>query len=502
MKRMLIFLILFSTLFPNREINRTKKDQVPAHHYYSRNIVQDESDLIEYIESVMEGSLIPGISASIIKNNEVVWDFYGGYANIDDNILVSDETMFSLASVSKTVTATALMQLWEEGLFELDNDIDAFLPFNVNHPDFPFTPITFKMLLTHTSGIQDNWNVMPYYDGDPELELGYYLEEYLVPGGLFYSSNSSFTNSLPGNQYRYSNIGVALIGYLVEVISGQPFNEYCNENIFVPLGMENTAWFLNEIDDLSQVAYPYSLAGGSGNTCYDIGCGIYNESNPCFCDSECIYYNDCCSDYDEVCGENGSGSGDGAITFEPLNHYGYADYPSGQLRTTAGDLGKLLSAYMAGGTYNGIYILSSETIELIQTAPFPDLEPMQGLIWYYKNVNNRTLFGHNGGDLGSLTEMFMSINDQLGVIVLTNSSSYSAVIAIENALFDFAEETSFETLGDVNQDGITNIQDVIIAINFILEGIYNTTADINSDYDVNIQDIILLVNIILSFNSL
>ena len=73
--------------------------------------------------------------------------------------------MFILSSVSKTVTATALMQLYERGLFELNDDIDAYLPFEVNHPNYPSASISFKMLLTHTSGIKDNWGVMPYYNG-------------------------------------------------------------------------------------------------------------------------------------------------------------------------------------------------------------------------------------------------------------------------------------------------------------------------------------------------
>ena len=57
------------------------------------------------------------------------------------------------------------MQLFEDGLFILDDDIDEYLPFNVNHPDYPNIPITFKMLLSHTSGIKDNWSVMPYFNG-------------------------------------------------------------------------------------------------------------------------------------------------------------------------------------------------------------------------------------------------------------------------------------------------------------------------------------------------
>ena len=112
-----------------------------------------------FIESIMESDNIPGLSVAVVKGEHIVWDKSFGMANIEQNIPVSDTTMFMLASVSKTVTATALMQLWEDDLINLDEDINSYLPFNVVHPDYPNISITPKMLLTHTSGIKDNWNV-------------------------------------------------------------------------------------------------------------------------------------------------------------------------------------------------------------------------------------------------------------------------------------------------------------------------------------------------------
>ena len=302
----LIFLFFngfLSQVFGNQISNRIHQDVIHREQLNLEiNNHRDEDELIQFIESIMETHLIPGVSISIVKNGDIVWDKYFGYSNIDENIFVDENTMFILASISKTVTATALMQLFENGFFELDDDIDDYLPFNVYHPDYPLVPITFKMLLTHLSGIKDNWSVMTYYDGDPQLELSYYLNEYLAPGGEFYNSNLNFTNSMPGTNHTYTNNGAALIGLLVEEISNQPFNEYCSENIFAPLSMNNAFWFLSEIDNLDQVASPYQVTGGSGDSCFIIGCGIYDQSNPCFCDFACIDYGDCCSDYEDVCG--------------------------------------------------------------------------------------------------------------------------------------------------------------------------------------------------------
>ena len=173
-----LFIILFSLILA---IPRAHDRSMFSHNYYDRyeNENRDENELILFIEDIMNNHLIPGLSISVVKNEDIVWENYFGYANIDDEISVNDNTMFILSSVSKTITATAIMQLWEQNLFDLEEDINNHLPFNVIHPDFPQNLITFKMLLTHTSGIKDNWGVMPYYDGDSDLELGYYLEQYL-----------------------------------------------------------------------------------------------------------------------------------------------------------------------------------------------------------------------------------------------------------------------------------------------------------------------------------
>ena len=460
------------------------------------NNYRNEDELLQFIESTMQTYLVPGLSVSVVKDDNIVWEKHLGHADIANDIFVDQNTMFILSSISKTVTATALMQLFEDGFFELDDDIDNYLPFNVNHPDYPLVPITFKMLLSHTSGIEDNWGAMPYYEGDSDVELNYYLNQYLTPGGNLYNSSSNFTNSMPGTNYSYSNIGAALIGLLVEEISAQPFNEYCNENIFEPLNMDNTSWFLSEINNLDQVALPYQITSGSGDTCLEIGCGIYDESNPCFCDSACIDYGDCCSDYDDVCGEDGSGSNQGNLITQ--GNYGYADYPSGQLRTTSNNLARFMALFMNDSTYNDVEILDPNTIELIKTIHYPQVNSTQGLIWYYKNENERTLFGHNGGDIGSLTEMFISFSNNIGVVLLSNSSNYNAIVEIENAIFNFAEATDFTVIGDVNADEIINVQDIVLVVNFILNDLYSDLADLNSDGIIDVLDIVQLVNVILS----
>ena len=455
MKKFSLCLLIITTYhssYGNERLNRIPKNIIsPNQHNLGSeaNTTRNESQLLNFIETTMDTYVIPGVSVSIVKGGNIVWDKHFGYANIDENILVNRNTMFILSSASKTITATALMQLFQQNLFSLDDDIDTYLPFDINHPDYPEIPITFKMLLSHTSGIKDNWNYMPFYDGDSPIDLNYYLSQYFTPEGEFYDIDLNFTNHAPGTGFSYSNIGVALVGLLAEEISNQTFNEYCIENVFQPLGMNDTYWFLSEIENLDIVASPHQLAEGST---------------------------------------------DSLIVLE---NYGYSDYPAGQLRTTSNSLAKFLSAFINDGFYNGIQILNPETIETMKTIHYPDIAYDQGLIWYYKNLNESNLFGHGGSDLGSVTEMFLSSSDDIGIVLLSNSRNHEGMALIESSIFDFATETDFIASGDINSDSILTEDDITVLVNLILEGRYNFISDLNYDNNSDVFDLLELINIVI-----
>ncbi len=448
-KYLSLFLILIFLTFSygNQNLNRTSQEVVNLDQYNDRtNNFRDETELFNFIESTMATHFIPGLSISIAKGGNIVWNNHFGYANINENTLVDENTMFILSSASKTITATALMHLFQQDLFMLNDDVADYLPFDVNHPEYPEVPITFKMLLSHTSGIKDNWNFMPYYNGDSPLELDYYLNQYFTPGGDFYDSDLNFTDYTPGTSFSYSNNGVALIGLLVEEISGQSFDEYCIENIFDPLGMDDAYWFLSEIENLNKVAFPHQLAPGLTSS------------------------------------------------LSVLENYGYSDYPAGQLRTTSNNLAKFMITFMNNGMYNGIEILNPETIEIMKAVHYPNIASDQGLIWYYRYLNEGTVFGHSGGDLGSATDMFISFSNDVGVVILSNSS-HGGMTQIGNAVFEYAEATDFTSTGDLNSDEIINNEDISILINLILAREYIFIADLNTDNNLDIFDLLYLIEL-------
>ena len=168
--------------------------------------------------------------------------------------------------------------------------INDYLDFGVSVPGYSES-ISFKMLLTHTSGIADGSALddQYYYGEDSPVSLDYFLRNYLVPGGEYYNASENFHDFEPGTSHEYSNEGSALIAVLVEQITGVSFVTYCRENIFNPLDMSNTFWRLGNAT--GTIVQPYDYVSGSN---------------------------------------------------KEIQHYTFTDYPNGGLRSTAKDLHKFL----------------------------------------------------------------------------------------------------------------------------------------------------------------
>lgn len=331
------------------------------------NEINNTTDFNTYLQEEMEDQNIPALSVLIFEEDSILYEQYLGKAHIQLDVTLQKEHLFLLASVSKVFTATALLQLYEDGLFDLDDKINDYLPFNVNIPDYN-TDITFRMLLTHTSAIADGdaLDDQYYYSEDSPVALDYFLENYLVANGDFYNENENFHAFNPGSEHEYSNIGNALIGLLVQGISGIEFDEYCKQNIFEPLEMNNTFWRLGEI--FQTIVRPYNYANGE---------------------------------------------------YEMLEHYTFTDYPNGGLRSTAEDVFKFLSAFVQDGTANNYQLLNATTINEMITPQIPSIDEEVGLhLFLFDDENN--LWGHDGGEAGVATIVGFNPTTKVGAIVLAN----------------------------------------------------------------------------------
>ena len=188
---------------------------------------------------------MPGAAVMVVRDGDVIFQKCYGLANIEKNLLVTGNTNFRLASVTKQFTAMSILMLIERGKLKLETTLkDIF-------PDFPEygNNITIKNLLQHTSGLID------YEDLIPDTARVQVKDKDVLE--LLIKTDSTYFQ--PGSQHRYSNTGYALLALTVEIISGKSFRDFLRDNIFQPLEMNNTLAFENNINKVPNRAYGYSI---------------------------------------------------------------------------------------------------------------------------------------------------------------------------------------------------------------------------------------------------
>jgi CubicO group peptidase (beta-lactamase class C family) len=342
-------------------------------------------ELDSFITSKMQEAKIPGLAAAIVMGDSVRWSQGYGFANVAAKTPVTVDTLFELASISKTVTAAAVMQLVEAGTLDLDGDVADALGFAVRNPNFPDTPLTMRMLLTHTSSIVENDALDLQVMGQiSPVSLSDYIHGIVVPGGKYYDATKNFDPNAPGTKHIYSNPAVAAAGFVVETKAAVPFDDRVKATIFAPLGMTESSFRLPGLDP-SHIATPYDSDGTT-----EVG-------NP-----------------------------------------DYPDFPAGELRTSVAQFTRFLLAMMNGGAVGSARILSSATVDEMFRVQDASVDPDQGLIWYFEPHAGRSILGHNGADVGSSTIMGFDPQTMTGAIVFTNSNVYMSD--------DVAREATFESI--------------------------------------------------------
>ena len=300
----------------------------------------------------------PGAVVSIVKDGQVL--FEKGYGVSDEKTRTPVDpkrTLFRPGSTSKLFTWTAVMQLVEQGKLDLDVDVNKYLDFKI--PPLDGQPITLRQIMTHRAGFEERIKDLVAFDAsDPDLR------EVL-------SGNMPARIYPAGTASAYSNYATGVAGYIVQRVSGMPFNDYIERNIFGPLNMKHSS-FRQPLPDAIKA---------------DMSVG-YEES-----------------------GKPGKG-------FEVVNIP-----PAGSLSSTGEDMAHFMIAHLADGKYGDAQILRPETARMMHTTitrPFPDLNGI-ALGFYQTNINGHRVIAH-GGDLNYFhSDLFLFLDDHVGLFVSVNA---------------------------------------------------------------------------------
>lgn len=187
---------------------------------------RDSAVLARLTDDARVGLGVPGLSAAVASGEAVVWAQGFGTADLEQQVPVRADTVFRIASISKPITATAVMQLVERGLVSLDDPIQRYVP---GFPRKPQGEVRVRHLLTHTSGIRHyRGNEFGLHDAFPTLDRAI---------AVFKDDPLEFA---PGEKYLYSTYGYNLLAGVVETVSGRSFDDYLRANVFAPAGMTAT----------------------------------------------------------------------------------------------------------------------------------------------------------------------------------------------------------------------------------------------------------------------
>jgi CubicO group peptidase (beta-lactamase class C family) len=325
----------------------------------------DPADLAAFLDEFFDQNLeelsVPGAAIVVVKDGEVLLSKGYGFADLERQIPVDPEqTIMRVGSVSKLFTATAAMQLVEQGLLDLDTDVNQYLN-ALQIPEDYSEPVTLDQLLTHTAGFEDRIIGTVTHSAAELLPLGEYLE-----------GNAPKRVLEPGSVHSYSNYSFALTGQLIEEVTGTPFAQYVDENILQPLGMSRST-FAQPV--------PPELAA-------DLAVGYFVTDG----------------------------------TYEPGDYLYLQEPPEGAMSSTAEDMARFMITHLQDGRYEDVRILEESTALQMHEQQFTHHPQLPGLGYAFKErfVNGERLIGH-GGDIGTYSsQMILHPEDNLGFFVMYN----------------------------------------------------------------------------------
>lgn len=345
------------------------------------------------IQQIMQETPVMGLSVAVVKNNKIIYTHAFGLKDAETNAPLTNDNIFRIASISKSFSATAIMQLVEAKKINLDQDVSELVGFKIRNPKFPETVITLRLMLSHLSSINDSQGYFSLDSINPAKSTNWY---------------KCYNNYEPGKGYNYCNLNFNMIGTIIEKVSGERFDSYIQKHILDPLHLYG-GYYVEGLDK-SKFATIYEYQTDAAK--FVVSPGAYAPRT-----TEIAAY-----------------------------EMGYSTpifSPTGGMKISAKDLATYMMMHANYGKYNGVRIISKKSSKIMQT-PASEIEKYGFAIeTSTKIIDGKVMIGHTGSAYGLFSAMFFNPDEKFGIVVISNgchpgySNGYNAVIRkTVNALYE------------------------------------------------------------------
>lgn len=345
------------------------------------------------IQEVLKKYNAVGLSVAVVKKGHIIYKHSFGLKDKEQGTPITENTLFRIASISKSFSATSIMQLMERGKLSLDDDFSKLIGFKIRNPLYPDKIITLKMIMSHTSSINDSQGYFNLDAINPEKNPDW---------------AKCYNSYEPGTGYQYCNLNYNMVGAVIEKFGSERFDQYVKHHILNPLTLSG-GYCVDSLES-SRFAKLYE---------YDAKTQQYIADPMAY-----------------------------ATRHEELEKYimGYSTpvlSPTGGMKITAADLARYMTMHMYKGKYNGKWIISKKSAELMQTK----ISDEEGYGLAIRTVDNlipgKIMKGHTGSAYGLYSMMFFQPEEKFGFVVITNGciASYTngfndLLAATVNILYD------------------------------------------------------------------
>jgi CubicO group peptidase (beta-lactamase class C family) len=344
------------------------------------------------IKEMMKELDVVGLSVAVVKKGKIIYNNSFGLKDIATNTPLTNDDIFRIASISKSFSATSIMQLVEAGKLSLDDDFSKLVGFTVRNPKFPQTVITLRMIMSHTASINDSQGYFSLDVIDPSKGAGY---------------TKCYNDYKPGTKYQYCNLDYNMTGTVIERISGERFDNYVRNHVLKPLNLYG-GYCVDSLDsNRFATIYDYDSTkklvpspGAYDPRRQEIQNYVMGYSTPIFS-------------------------------------------PTGGMKISAADLARYMTMHMKHGKYKGVRIISKKSSRIMQSVVAQKEGYALAIMHTDKLIPGTKLTGHTGSAYGLYSAMFFNAKEKFGIVVITNGCNpvykdgYNLVIRrTVNSLYD------------------------------------------------------------------